>query len=180
MSPLPGCGRAVCRSLRHCLRFACLIFYPGSAPGWGSGRWCESDRMSGPGTVAGCSREMAGGRRRWGLENSDASSWLPVWLRRGGGGGEDRAAISTPSLHGGLPSLGHTAMSRVDSNLNLGFRFSGSSRSPSSQCLGIFQWEEAPWLGEEVASHPRSRANHGGGQSGREEVGRTVGLAGAV
>lgn len=53
-SPLPGCGRAVCRSLRHCLRFACLIFYPGSAPGWGSGRWCEFDRMSGPGIR--CSR----------------------------------------------------------------------------------------------------------------------------
>lgn len=28
-----------------------------------------------------------GGWWRWGLENSDASSWLPVWLRHGGGSG---------------------------------------------------------------------------------------------
>lgn len=74
--------------------------------------------------------------------------------------------------------MGHTVMGRVNSDFNLIFRLSGISKSWSFQCLGIFQWDEAPWLHGEVASHPRTRANHEGGQSGREEMdGRTVGLA---
>ena len=77
-SPLPGCGRAVCRSLRHCLRFASLIFYPGSAPGCGPGSWCEADRMSGPGMVA-------HGWWRWDARLGDRRMVTPVlgcWSRR--------------------------------------------------------------------------------------------------
>lgn len=49
-----------------------------------------------------------GGWRRWGPENSDASSWRPVWLQQGGGSGEDVSAVSTPSLTDSRPSSGHS------------------------------------------------------------------------
>lgn len=97
VSPLPGCGRAVCRSLRHCLRFACVIFYPGSAPGWGSGRWCEAQNVR---HRNGCSQVVAVG-----LENGDASSWLLVWLWHwgGGGGGTYQSSVFRPEQRASLP-----------------------------------------------------------------------------
>lgn len=63
---------------------------------------------------------------------------------------------SAPQPAESLPSLGHTAVGRLSSDLDLHFRFRGSSRSWSFQRLGIFQCEKALWLHAEVARNSSS------------------------